>query len=222
VWHRIFVSLGLSPEWPFGNVSKIYDCTHYIPEGLVNGPEDRNGHCIMWTYAVAHHIPDDVVPTMIYGRRYDVALREAFFHIFSLYPKQMLETFFYIKPRYIVRSIAQSVHLRFRNVQPALLGLFVAALGNILLFGATSPASSLRSKTALAGAAILLAASTIPPFIAVWAMPHTSGDLLLYCLFLVGLGGLTVIGSVGARLLGPGVSGRPSDGIDLPIDKTSV
>jgi hypothetical protein len=39
----------------------------------------------------------------------------------------------------------------------------------------------------MAEVALLLALFTLPSYIAAWAMPHTSGDLLLYCLFFIGL-----------------------------------
>src|SRR5262249_30634259 len=76
VWHRIFLSYGVSPEWPFGNVRELYDCKRYIPEGILPNSEDRNAHCIWWDYATKHNIPVDTAVTMTYGREYDKALRE--------------------------------------------------------------------------------------------------------------------------------------------------
>ncbi len=200
VWHRIFVSIGLSPEWPFGNLRSIYDCTDKIPQGLVKGPEDRNGHCILWTYAKARHIPVDVVVTLTYGREYDAALREAFFNIFRLYPRQMLETFLLIKPRYIVWSIWTTADFQVDGAAPGMAVLLVLSLGNLLLFSLwPSPLARLGRHRELAAATTLFAAFTIPPYIAVWAMPHTSADLFLYCLFGLGLAAEAAI--VGARAL---------------------
>jgi hypothetical protein len=45
------------------------------------------------------------------------------------------------------------------------------------------PLASWRQAAAVA----LLAAWTIPPYLAVWAAPYTSADLFFYCVFFVGL-----------------------------------
>jgi hypothetical protein len=200
VWHRIFVSLGLHPAWPYGNVREMFDCSRYIPEGLVSGPEDRNGHCIWMDYAIMHNIPVSSAVTMTYDREYDKALRGAFFKILRLYPGEVLETFFYNKPRYIVWSIAESFDLKLAGLQPALKWLFIAVLINFVLFALIPmPISSSNSNTVIAGATALFALFTTLPYIAVWAMPHTSGDLLLYCIFALGLGVTAIIEKI--RLL---------------------
>ena len=201
VWHRIFVSLGLHPAWPYGNVREMFDCSRYIPEGLVSGPEDRNGHCIWMDYAIMHNIPVSSAVTMTYDREYDKALREAFFKILRLYPREVLETFFYEKPQYIVWSIATSFDLKLAGVQPALKWLFIAALISLVLFALIPmPMSSSNSNTVIAGATALFALFTTLPYIAVLAMPYTSGDLLIYCIFALGLGGTAIIEKI--RLLG--------------------
>jgi hypothetical protein len=210
VWHRIFVSLGLHPAWPFGNLREIYDCRRYIPEGLVPGTEDRNGHCILWHYAIEHRIPPDVVSTMTYGREYDAALRAAFFNILRLYPAETLETFLYIKPRYIFWSIGQSFELRFAGVRPALIWLLVAALGNLLVFALIpSPVSSSSGHMAVASATVLFAAFSTLPYIAVWAIPYTSADLLLLCIFGLGLALTTIIQWLRGLLPGASSSLQP-------------
>lgn len=198
VWHRIFVSLGLSPQWPFGDLRSVYDCTAYIPEGLVNGPEDRNGHCILWVYAAKHHIPTDVVVTMVYGRGYDDALREAFFNILWRYPRETLSTFFLIKPRYVAWSIGESMNFTLVGAPPGLILLLIASLGSLLLFSLVpSPISRLSSHRLVAGVTLLFAACTIPPYIMVWAMPYTSGDLLLCCF--IGMGLAVTAATAGVR-----------------------
>ena len=186
LWHRIFVSLDLNPDWPFGNLRQIYDCTRYIPNGLGRG--DQGGHCVLWVYATEHHIPIDVVPTMTYGREYDVALREAFFNILSLYPAQTLKTFYYYKVINIGSSIGQSLELKLTGLRRILPWLFFAALGNLAAFATfRSPLSSSHNHKLIAGTTLLLGAFSISPLIAAWANPSTDGDLLFYCLFGLGL-----------------------------------
>jgi len=194
LWHRIFVSFGLSPEWPFGNLREVYDCTRSIPEGLTSGTEDRNGHCILLAYAAKHGIPPEVIPTLTYSRKYDAVLREAFFDIARTYPRQTLKTFFYYKPLLIGWSIQQDLDLKLTGIPGRLLCLIVAALGNLLIFALVpSPASTLRGYGVVAGSAALLAAFTLPPYIAVWAMPYTSADLVFYCFFGLGLAVIVAI-----------------------------
>jgi hypothetical protein len=200
VWHRIFVSVGLNPAWPFGNLREIYDCRSQIPEGLVPGPEDRNGHCILWLYAAKHDIPPGTVPTLTYGRQYDAAVREAFFEILRLYPGDVLKTFFYIKPTYIVWSIGTSLDFKLSE-HSVLNGLLATALANLLLFAifaAPIPSSSTKLHIGIAG---LFAASSIIPYIAVWAMPHTSADLLLCCMVIIGFATVAVVQKIHGLLL---------------------
>jgi hypothetical protein len=204
VWHRIFVSLGLSPAWPFGNLREIYDCTRYIPEGLTSGTEDRNGHCILWTYAIKHQIPPERVGTLTYSREYDAALREAFFNILYLYPVETLKTFAYYKSEILYWSIRESLHFRVSGIDPALTWLLVAALGNLIVFSLVQPPVSPSSRhAAIASATAALAGFSIIPYIAVWAMPHTTADLLLCCFFGLGLAAIVAVGRIRALLLAP-------------------
>jgi hypothetical protein len=61
--------------------------------------------------------------------------------------------------------------------------------------------SSLNGYVVIAGATILFAAFSTLPYVAVWAMPHTSGDLLLLCLFGLGLVGTAIIEKIRSLLL---------------------
>jgi hypothetical protein len=207
VWHRIFVSLQWNPAWPFGNLRQIYDCTRYIPAGLGKGEEDQDGHCILWVYAMEHHIPVDIVPTMTYGREYDAALREAFFNILRLYPAETLKTFVYYKPQYILWSIGVSADLKLAGTQPVLIALLIAALGNLLAFELVpSPLSSLNSHRLIAGAVALFASFSMSALIAAWANPSTSGDLAFYCIFGLGLAGTALIHKIRDLILPPQAS----------------
>ena len=183
IWHRVFVSLGVSPEWPFGNLRQIYDCS---PHRLVAGTEDQNGICVFEVYAAKHEIPYAVASKLTYGREYDAALRKAFFDILRMYPAEMLRTFVYYKPRMILSSLEELAQLELRRTNPVLVFLFSATLANLLAFALMSPLG-LNNTAMIAGAAVLLAGFSTLPYIAVWAMPHTSGDLFLLCLFSVGL-----------------------------------
>jgi hypothetical protein len=189
IWHRVFLSLGVSPEWPFGDLREIYDCAPIISEGLVGGAPDRNGHCVFVVYARKHNIPPDVFTTMTYGSVYDAVLREAFFHILRLYPYQVLKTFLYYKPLLILYSIKQSFHFRIAETPFPLTWLFFVAFINVIMFATIVP-SSPRFGAQIIGATASFAAFNSITYLVVWAMPHTAADLLFFCLFVIGFGAM--------------------------------
>lgn len=133
IWHRIFVSLGINPEWPFGNLREVYDCPPYMV--LVPGTEDRNGHCTFFAYAIKHGIPINAAVTMTYGGEYDAALQEAFFDIARLYPAETLKTFLWHKPRYIYNSLAESLDVGPWAPQSPSPWLLAAAILNVIMSG---------------------------------------------------------------------------------------
>ena len=186
IWHRVFVSLGVSPEWPFGNLREVYDCSRYGGKHLVPGTEDWNGLCVFLSYMAKNDIPFVVAKNLAYGREYDAALRQAFFDILFMYPKETLRTFYYYKPRMILSSLEELADIRLWGVNPVLIVLLTAAFANLLAFALVSPLASNDTRI-IAGATALFALFSTIPYIAVWAMPHTSGDLLCFCLFALGL-----------------------------------
>jgi hypothetical protein len=202
VWHRIFLGLHVNPAWPYGNVRDLFDCKRFVPQGILPGGDDQSAHCVWWDYAIKHNIPVDTAVTMTYGREYDKALREAFFKIILLNPGEALKTFFYYKPQYIVWSIAQSLDVRLAGVQPVLKWLFIAVLINLFIFALIPLPITSNSYTVIAGATALFAIFTTLPYIAVWAMPHTSGDLLLFCILGLGLAGTAFVEKIRILLLG--------------------
>ncbi len=188
-WHRAIMSLGINPAWPFGNLHEIYDCkAGDIPEGLVAGAVDRNGHCIWWHYLVTHNVPAGVAITELYGRRYEAAMRAAFFNIVRLYPHEVLATFFYYKPKWFVQSMEYlalnpAVHSPVLNVL-VIIG-FVNFLGFLMIAASFSMEPMMLR---LAGLGAIFGISSLPSYLVAWATPHTTADVLFYCLFCIGLG----------------------------------
>jgi len=193
-WHRTVISLGINPAWPFGNLREIYDCKRGgIPEGMVAGTVDRNGHCIWWDYLVTHNIPTDVAIPELYGRRYETVMREAFFNIAYLYPHEVLATFFYYKPEWLAQSM-KSLALNPAAHSPILEVLVIAGLVNCLVFLVIPANFSTRSMMLrLTGLGALFGIFSIPSYLIAWATPHTAADLLFYCLLCIGLGLSAVI-----------------------------
>jgi hypothetical protein len=196
VWHRIFLGFHVNPNWPFG-LEKKYDCKSQIPNLVWQGADDQMGHCVWWDYVKRHNIPENHLDTMTYGGEYDAALRDATIDIIINYPLEALKTIFYYKPKYVAWSIATSLNFRLPENQPLLAWSSVAALANLFLFALLLPFIGGPDRLAtVAGATVLLAAFSIVPYLAVWAMPHTSADLLFYCIFGVGLALTAGIGLV--------------------------
>jgi hypothetical protein len=188
-WHRAVISLGVNPAWPFGNLREIYDCkVGDIPEGVIAGVVDRNGHCIWWDYLVKHNIPVEVAIPELYDSRYEAVMRAAFFNIVRLYPDEVLATFFYYKPESLVQS------MKYLALNPAVHSwilevLVIAGFVNFLGFLVIPASSSVRQMTLrLVGMGALFGISNIPSYLVAWATPHTTADLLFYCLFCIGMG----------------------------------
>lgn len=204
VWHRIFVGLGMNPAWPFGNLREVYDCRKWIPEGLVYGPEDRNGHCVFLVNIAKHGIKLENAGGT-YGRQYDASLREEFFNILRAYPLEVLSTFTYHKLRALALTVGRSLNFDFSLIPPALPWFLAAALANCLIALALlgPPASAGPGLSPLSASALFAAFSTLP-LIAVWAAPYTAGDFFCFSLIATGI----LLGT-GAARLGRGPLPRP-------------
>jgi hypothetical protein len=185
VWHRITESIGINPAFPFPGIKEMFPCEKYIPAGMQPGTTDDNGHCIWLTYVDEHGIPIRSIAHLTHSGQYETALRIAFFEILRRYPSEVLTTFLYYKPGYIFSSVGQSLRFNFTSYSAADIELLIAALGVLLAALIVQP---LAPFGRLMGVTLLCASCTIPPLIAVWAMPYTSADLVLFCLFPPGFG----------------------------------
>jgi hypothetical protein len=179
----------------------MFDCKDFIPQGLQPGTSDDNGHCFWFDYVLKHHIPIEKAAEKIFDSSYETAMREAFFKIAARYPADVLKTFIYYKPLRIAKSVAMSMRFNFGGDQsrarnpagapvvpypPLAIGLLLVSLAVALVhfgIGAVSTAELSR----IVGVTLLLAAFTLPNYFAAWAAPHTAADLLLCCLFGIGL-----------------------------------
>jgi hypothetical protein len=200
IWHRAVVSLGVNPSWPFGNLREIYDCRNGgIPEGLTAGALDRNGHCIWWHY-IATHAPEAALQ-QVYSSVYEAAMRAAFFDIARLYPDEVLVTFFYYKPAWLLQAM-EYLALNPAVPSPILMTLVIASFANFLLFLVIVASSSVGSLILLrlTGLGTLFGVSSIPPYFTAWATPHTTADLLFYCLFCISLGIGSAMQPIGAAV----------------------
>jgi len=113
----------------------------------------------------------------------------------------VLKTFIYYKPQMIVQAIQRSLVINLTGDQtkaiypggppvvpypPLAVTLLMLSFGVVLVFFAVE-IMPVRDLLRVAGVTTLSALFTIPSYLAAWAMVHTSADLLLYCLFAIGL-----------------------------------
>jgi hypothetical protein len=134
-WHRAFATLSVDPDWPYGDLRTVYDCTKYIPEGLTNRTDDRNGHCIWWIYPPNATRSASEIMSGTYGREYETAVRNAYFYVLFHYPKQMFRTYFNIKSQLIGRVLWQAWNYLFAIGRTRLAASLLAiAAAQLVLF----------------------------------------------------------------------------------------
>ncbi len=134
-WHRAFATFSADSDWPYGDLRAVYDCTKFIPEGLNNQNDDRNGHCIWWIYPPNAKRPANEISNGIYGREYETAVRNAYFYVLIHYPKQVFRLYFYVKSLLIGRVLWQAWNYLFAiGRAPIAGGLFAIAAAQLLLF----------------------------------------------------------------------------------------
>ena len=188
LWHRVVISLSLNPDWPFGNMREIYDCRESIPQGLARYPMDQIGHCIWLSLGRNRNVATPELIGHIYDREYEAAMRETFFGIASSYPKQVLETFFYYKPSWLLKTMIASLDLYFNRQGLWMVIAFLAQMAVTIIFvvSGTSGAPEREPRPLGRMLALFFAWSLLPQFIA-WSSPHTSTDLSLYVFMSIGL-----------------------------------
>jgi hypothetical protein len=135
IWHRAFSTLSVHPDWPFGDLRSVYDCTKYIPQGLTGNSPDANGQCVWWAYPPNAKRPPSDVARDIYGGDYERVVRQAYFYVLIHYPRQVFETYVFVKTRMIRNVITAAWNDVFDLGHAPLPGKFFAvALAQLLVF----------------------------------------------------------------------------------------
>ena len=201
IWQRVTESLGINPAWPFPGTNDMFDCKKYVPGGLEPGNSDNNGGCMWFDYIKKHNIPIETIQDKTFGKLYETALREAFFKLAARYPREVLETFLYYKPLMILDSIRRSLVINLHGDQtkalypagsrvlpypPLAVTLLLVSLSLVPVFFGVEHVP-IQDQWRIGSLTGLLALFTLPSYLAAWAMPHTSADLLLYSLMGAGL-----------------------------------
>jgi hypothetical protein len=186
-WGRAIVGFGLHPDWPFGNLREVYNCTNVIPQGLVRGTGrtgDDNQHCVFWS-SYPSALPGTPtykeIDTHLYDGVYEKGLRSAFFNVVRSYPRQVFELYAYYKSAMIVETLRNSVHFDLSAQTALILALAVLQCGVFVVFvvsGAYRGASEITPKAA--GIVLALFVFSLLPLYFAWGSLHTSIDTIFF------------------------------------------
>jgi hypothetical protein len=180
IWHRAFGNFLFHPEWPFGNLRDVYDCTKYIPEGLSRRAPDRNGHCVWWAYPPNQARPVQAVIDGTYGSEYEAVLRRAYFNVIFSYPRQALELYLYYKPAFIVATLRQGLGWRLGLVPSPILLLAALQAALFTWFVAAGAAKTPFIATTTLGTLALFFLFSVAPQLAGLTSLQTAADLIFY------------------------------------------
>lgn len=184
VWTRVTQSLGMNPSLPIAELNKMFPCEKYVPGGIPPRIGDQGGGCIWFAHVIEHDIPIDSLWDKSFGGEFEAAMRSAFFRIATKYPWLTLQTFVYYKPKEVLVSIWHSLRFDLSSDPMLAIVLLAASLG-ISLFAAATATGASRETAVL----LLAALSTLPAYLAAYANPTTTCDLLLCCMIAAGLAG---------------------------------
>jgi hypothetical protein len=181
VWHRLFVSFGVNPAWPFPGVRERYQCADRgIPEGIMPGLIDRNAHCVWLSYAHAHDVSLRPAIDGLYGKQYEKVLRSEFLLTVRQHPREAFLTFFYYKPVALSEMIFAST-LRWGEAATLTAGLCLLQifLFSAFVFARPSP-TPLREAGRQMGLLLLFSAFALAPQLVAWPNFSTVPDIIAY------------------------------------------
>jgi hypothetical protein len=185
VWHRAFVSLAIHPDWPFGKLREVYDCTKFFPQGLRRDHADDNGMCVWWAYPPNQARSQGELLQKVYGPEYQSVMRSALFDVIRSYPWQAWELYTHYKPLLIWQTLRRGLEIEWHNASAPLLCLVA---GQVLLFlGFTLHEAFARKAEAgqWFGPVVILSALSLPSQFVAWSSLHTGVDVVFYAYCLV-------------------------------------
>ena len=211
VWHRVFISLGANPAWPFGDLRQVYStCQLYTPKGLVPNIADQNAYCVWGAYTQAHDISVGQNSEQVYGPLYEAALREAFFNVVLQYPKQVLVTFFYYKPVLLTSTLRSILSFNFSFSWPISVMVVLQFLITAAYVYSISANPRYNQTAVLAAGMVISAICCCVIYLVAWSLPWTSSELLFY---VIAIAAVALI--LGMKYVHQSLLGSPTA---LPID----
>ena len=107
-WHRAFISFVRHPEWPFGDLAKVYDCEASSRKLSHDLPPDANGGCVWAAYINSTGRSESDREMNLYSGEYEKVLRNAYFYVLTHYPRQAFELYFFIKSAELKNTLVQA------------------------------------------------------------------------------------------------------------------
>jgi hypothetical protein len=191
-WHRAFVSLSDDPQWPFGDLNKVYACTKDIPEGLSRGQQDRNAQCVWVAYPPNRNRPQIDLSREIYDGNYERVVRNAFFYVVTHYPRQTFDLYFHVKPQQIEETLLDAWNFLLQLPQaPVAKREFLLVAGQSMLFVIFAISAAFAGWMPVNRLMVvfpLLFLLSLAPRLAAWASWMTGADLifLMYSCLILG------------------------------------
>ena len=180
VWHRAFISLAIHPDWPFGNLREVYDCTEFVPRGLNRIHTDDNGVCVWWAYPLNRTRPQGELVEKVYGPEYQALMRSTLFDVIRSYPRQAWELYTYYKPLLLWQTLQRGLDIEWRRASAPLLWL-VAAQALVFLGFTVQDAFARKLKAVRPlGLTLVLFAFSLPSQFIAWSSLHTGVEVVFY------------------------------------------
>jgi hypothetical protein len=188
VWHRAFVSLAIHPDWPFGNLREVYDCTQFVPRGLNRINADDNGMCVWFAYPPNRVKPPGDLVEKVYGPEYQALMRSALFDVIRAYPRQAWELYTYYKPLLLWQTFRGGFEIEWRKASAPLLWLVACQV--ILFLGFAVYGAFARGFEAMSrlGIFAFLFALSLPSQLLAWSSLHTGVEVVFYAYCLIAAG----------------------------------
>jgi hypothetical protein len=187
-WHRLIISLGMHPQWPFGDFASRYPlCAHSDGASLGPGVSDQTGNCIWLQHVRTTGMQEAQDFLGLYGADHERLSRAAFFQVVRDHPDKVLATFAYYKIIAIPPPLLQvmDVELTARDArlqQFCLLGLLA-----IFLWSAWHQTAFRLTHLVLASLTFL--AWSFLPILFAWPVLNTLADVAywLWATILIGI-----------------------------------
>jgi hypothetical protein len=180
-WHRILISLGANPSWPFGNLTTQYNlCVLPYTQPMRAGVADVNGGC-MWTqHVLENKMPPGELVRGVGSAQYENVVRTSFFNVVAEYPSDVAKTFLYYKFKLAFDETKDFFKFKvdFREPKYQFLIMCVAAQVLLVLLAWFQTAVSYRYT---AYSIAMFFSWSIFPLIVAWATLHTVIDLGYWC-----------------------------------------
>lgn len=178
VWHRVLISLGAHPAWPFGDLkARLHLCAPPYTQPLGPGITDATGGCFWIQHARETGMNDGAIIRGYAGSTDERVARNAFFRIAAEFPKEVFETFAYYKPVSAVAHFRLLMDFRTGLADGKYRIALFCFLAQIVLLCLTALVRRAAPSIQMPAVCGLFFAWSIFPIIVAWANLNTIADV---------------------------------------------